>query len=57
MNSTFWDDMVRLWCRAIDTKAFKAIAVKAEQHGNEDLKKKSSYSFNLLDDEDDDDDF
>lgn len=56
MNNIFWDDMVSLWCRVIDTTAFKKIAMAAEKHGNEDLKIKSSYSFNPLDDEDDDDD-
>lgn len=58
MNNTFWDDMVKVWCRVADMGALKEIIAKAEKHGAEDIKKKSGYSNNPLDDdEDDDDDF
>lgn len=56
MNSTFWHDMVSIWCRAVDTATLNRIAATAEQHGKEDMKKRSRYSSNPLDDEDDDDD-
>ena len=58
MNNTFWDDMVKIWCRVTDIGEISEIIAKAEKHGEKDLKIKSGYSNNPLDDdEDDDDDF
>lgn len=56
MNKSFWDEMVKAWCKVAATIDTEIIDKIVEAHSKSDVKSQSGYSLNPLDDEDDEDD-
>ncbi len=56
MNKNFWDNMVKMWCKTISSVEISKLKNKACEHAKNDVKSKSGYSVNPLDDFDDEED-
>lgn len=57
MNKRFWDEMAKLWCTVVSSINAEAIAEIAANHVNSEVRVKSGYSINPLDDFDEEDEW
>ena len=55
MNKSFWDEMVKVWCKAAHQEDLSPIRLMASQHAAKDKAHTSGYSVNPLDDDEEED--